>query len=280
MTTPPIDCSETGQNIDFHKIIPHHGPGIPDIHDYLTETRRIVQYLSEGKFRVALNRSRSMFTNIWNFQVHALAQNVECPICGWQGLAFLSAGNWRSVQHNSRCPNCGSKSRHRGLTLLLPDLIKNIPEGPALIFAPEYSLMPLVRQLTSNQVRTTDYLRTDVDFPGEDIQNLSFADHTFAFLMCNHVLEHIPDDRQALLECARVLKPGGVAVFTIPGDFPKQETWHFEKPDETGHLRHYGLDVIQKMAPGFNRVDVVDMGLDKDPRWCIRRNDLAFICRK
>lgn len=256
------------------------GPGVPNFRTYAGEIRRIGQYLLKGEFSAGFNRSRSVFENIRNFQIRAKQINAECPCCGWQGPAFISLGNWRAIQHQSRCPRCGSRSRHRGLTLLLPEVITTIPEGPALVFAPEPSLLQLVRHLTHNRAATTDYLRTDVDYPGEDIQHLTFADDTFAFLMCNHVLEHIPNDQQALLECARILKPDGVAVFTIPGDFPKQKTWYFDKPDDNGHLRHYGMDVTEKMERAFSRVDIVDMGKGKDPRWHIRPGDLAFICRK
>ncbi len=83
----------------------------------------------------------------------------------------------------------------------------------------------------------------------------------YGALMCNHV-EHIPDDRAALAECARVLMPGGVAVFTIPGDYDRPATRYFESPDPNGHLRHYGLDVLEKMRAVFSRARAGDMSVD------------------
>lgn len=54
-----------------------------------------------------------------------------------------------------------------------------------------------------------------------DAQHLPFADDSFDHVVCSEVLEHLPDDAAAVREIARVLKPGGTAVFTVPdADFP------------------------------------------------------------
>lgn len=251
--------------------------GVPAISG---ELRRIGQLVGQGQIRRGLNRARSVAANYWAFQVRKKPDAVYCPCCGWKGPGFVSLSNWRAVQHNSRCPRCDSRSRHRGLALLLPKLLQAAPDGPVLVFAPEPSLMTHITGKAKGTVQTTDYLRADVDFPGEDIQNLSFAEHTYAALACNHVLEHIPDDRPALQECARVLMPGGVAIFTIPGDYDQQATRVFDRPDANGHLRHYGLDVMDKMRAAFSQVEAIDMSIGTDPRWHIHPGDLAFVCRK
>ncbi len=262
------------------------GPGIPNMRVHAGEARRIIQLVGRGQFHTGWNRIQSLLVNVWNFQLRgraigdASAGGAQCPCCGWEGPDFVSLSNWRAVQHHSRCPRCDSRSRHRGLTLLLPKLLRAKPDGPVLIFAPEPSLLDLIVRHANAPVKTTDYLRADVDFPGEDIQQLAFSDNSFAFLTCNHVLEHIPDDRQALRECARVLMPGGTAVFTIPGDYHKQETWYLETPDANGHLRHYGLDVLDKMRAAFGQAEAIDMSVGTDPRWHIHPGDLAFVCRK
>lgn len=257
------------------------GPGIPSLRSYTTEVRRVLQLLSHGEFQTGLNRTQSLLANFWNFQMRAGQDSAECPCCGWRGPAFLSLSNWRAVQPNSRCPGCDARSRHRGLWLLLPDVLRDRPDGPTLIFAPERALMSQLHRLITGPIVTTDYLRTDVHYPGEDIQHLSFADNSFAFLMCNHVLEHIPDDRQALRECARILMPGGLALYTIPGDFEKQATWTFDKPDATGHFRHYGLDVLDMMREaGFSQVTMTDMSAGRPPQYHIHAGDYAFVCVK
>lgn len=50
----------------------------------------------------------------------------------------------------------------------------------------------------------------------EDIMNLSFADETLDLIVSSDVLEHVPDLEKAFRETARVLKPGGIHVFTVP----------------------------------------------------------------
>ncbi len=256
------------------------GPGVPTWAGQRVELGRVASLAGHGEWRRAQHRARSLLANVWNFQVRGGGQAVECPCCGWRGPAFLSLSNWRAVQHNSGCPGCDSRSRHRGLTLLLPDLLRDKPDGPSLVFAPERALIGLLDRLLGDSLKTTDYLRPDVHYPGEDIQQLSFADNTFAFLMCNHVLEHIPDDAAALRECARVLMPGGLAVFTMPGDYHQQPTQVLDTPDANGHLRHYGLDVVAKIrSAGFGVVTAMDMSVGRPERYHIHRGDTAFVCR-
>jgi hypothetical protein len=267
----PLDLATVGET----------GPGTPTWATQRVELGRAAGLAARGEWRRAAHRAESVLANVWNFQLRPGREAAECPCCGWRGPAFLSFSNWRAVQHNSGCPACGSRSRHRGLTLLLPDLLRDKPGGPSLIFAPERALIGLLDRLLGESMMTTDYLRTDVHYPGEDIQQLSFADNRFAFLMCNHVLEHIPDDAAALCQCARVLRPGGLAVFTMPGDYHRQPTRVLDKPDANGHLRHYGLDVVEKIrAAGFGTVTPTDMSVGRPARYHIHPGDMAFVCRK
>ena len=49
-----------------------------------------------------------------------------------------------------------------------------------------------------------------------DGEKLPFADASFDFVSCNHVLEHIFETEKFLREIRRVLKPGGLAVISDP----------------------------------------------------------------
>jgi predicted SAM-dependent methyltransferase len=162
----------------------------------------------------------------------------------------------------------------------LPGILQAKPAGDILVFAPELVLLNQLQSLQPGQILTTDFYHAGVDFPGEDIQNMSFEQDSFALMMCNHVLEHILDDVKALHECARVLMPRGVALFTIPGDFRVQSTWYFDRPDSNGHYRHYGMDVIQKMRSAFQKVDPIDMGMNLPSKYGVRKNDYLFVCFK
>lgn len=50
----------------------------------------------------------------------------------------------------------------------------------------------------------------------EDVQKLSFADASFDLVSSTEVFEHVPDYIRGFSEIARVLKPGGWFVFTVP----------------------------------------------------------------
>jgi SAM-dependent methyltransferase len=164
---------------------------------------------------------------------------------------------------------------------LLSEVLQTKPDGPILFFAPELILMNHLVTLTpAADIETTDYKSVDVDHAREDIQKLSLNDSVYATLICNHVLEHVPDDQQALFECSRVLKSEGIAIFTIPGDFQKTATVHFKQLDSNGHYRHYGMDLTSKMKAVFGSVEAVDMSESSDPRWRVRQGDYAFVCTK
>lgn len=257
------------------------GPGEPTLRALGAEWRTAAGMLREGRYSASFRRAESALANAWNFNLRPWGgEQAVCNCCGWVGPAFVATGNWRALSLQSRCPRCDSRSRHRGLALLLPAVLGSLPAGEILVFAPELILLQQLERLTERHVVTTDYLSVDVDYPGEDIQRLSFADESYGLILCNHVLEHVPDDAAALHETGRVLRPGGVAVFTIPGEYDGRPTWTFEKPDSNGHFRHYGLDVTDKMRAVFGSVEVVDMAAAADRRLHIRPGDMAFICRK
>jgi SAM-dependent methyltransferase len=75
-----------------------------------------------------------------------------------------------------------------------------------------------------------------------DGTGLPFPDATFDRIICSEVMEHIPDDRAAMAEVRRVLKPGGTVAVTVPTWFPEQVCWkladEYHAPFvEGGHVR-------------------------------------------
>ena len=96
-----------------------------------------------------------------------------------------------------------------------------------------------------------------------DICNLPFKDNEFDYIFCNHVLEHIPDDNQAMSELFRVLAPNGIGIFQIPQDLSREFTFEDDSiadPKERAkifgqydHVRVYGRDYFDKLREiGFN----------------------------
>ncbi len=77
-----------------------------------------------------------------------------------------------------------------------------------------------------------------------DALRLPFPDSTFDRIIVSEVLEHIPDDRGAISELVRVLRPGGTMAATVPSWFPEQVCWRlsdaYHAPiAEGGHVRIY-----------------------------------------
>ena len=84
-------------------------------------------------------------------------------------------------------------------------------------FAPEQAFYKRFRKQKNLDYTTTDLLSRLADVKA-DICNLPFKDNEYDVILCNHVLEHIPDDTKAMQELYRVLKPGGMAILQIPQD--------------------------------------------------------------
>ena len=130
-----------------------------------------------------------------------------------------------------------------------------------------------------------------------DLTALPFEDAAFDLVLCSHVLEHVPDDRAALRELRRVLRPGGLAVIQTPVNHdqpvtyedasvtdPEERLSRFSQPD---HVRVYGPDLLARLRDagfGVSVVDAVDWPPDQIaryglfPRWRSLRNEL-FVCR-
>jgi len=119
---------------------------------------------------------------------------------------------------NILCPNCLSTARERLVRAVLEK--EPIAAGARILHAaPEKHLYEFLK--TQASVTTIDYLpayyrRIDPNIAFADLRNLSFGDAQFDYVIANHVLEHIPEDKQAIREIFRVLKTGGKAIRQVP----------------------------------------------------------------
>ena len=180
---------------------------------------------------------------------------VECPICGGRFRKFASKHGAGGRRRGARCPRCGSLERHRLLWLYLTqekDLLA--PPTRLLHFAPEPGIGERLQARPG-----LDYLSADLNAPPAmvemDVQAIPADDASFDAVICNHVLEHVPDDRQAMREILRVLKPGGWAIIGVPLQQSRDVT--FEDPAITSpaerervygqfdHVRIYGAAIAQ-----------------------------------
>ena len=75
-----------------------------------------------------------------------------------------------------------------------------------------------------------------------DVTTLPFHDASFDRVIAAEVFEHLPVDRPAISECARVLRPGGVLALSVPRWYPELICWALSDEShafEGGHVRIY-----------------------------------------
>lgn len=202
---------------------------------------------------VLKNRYRDLSKPIQRWRFRGTAR--RCPLCESDVREFRPAGI--VPRSNARCPVCGSLERHRLLWLYLTqrtDLLRG-PRRKLLHVSPEYVIGTRLRNHPA-----IDYLSSDLEsrqvMVQMDITDIQLPAHTFDVIICNHVMEHIPDDRRAMAELFRVLKPGGWAILQTPiGRETTFEDPAVQTPDERvrlfgqrDHVRIYGRDYSDRLA--------------------------------
>ena len=165
-----------------------------------------------------------------------------------------------------------------------------------LHFAPE----PIFYQRFSS-IPNVDYWSVDLNPKAfgvrkvVDITNIPFDDNTFDLIMATHVLEHIPDDKKAMSELYRVLKPAvGVALLTVPikdSLFTTLENPEYNTPElrtkyygQSDHVRYYGLDYPDRLRAAKFSVDEItlDRILNDDDfkKFGMFKGEKFHVCRK
>ncbi|WP_185739494.1 class I SAM-dependent methyltransferase [Gramella sp. Hel_I_59] len=156
----------------------------------------------------------------------------KCNICGNNFKEFIKyhGGNKRipefrkrldlvdSDRDNFGCPYCYSFDRERHLFLYFDKLNmwEKLSNSRILHFAPEKNLHQKIEGLKPKKYVMADYVPKSDKIEMLDATNISYADNSFDFIICNHVLEHIPDYKRAMHEIYRVLASNGVAILQTP----------------------------------------------------------------
>ena len=188
------------------------------------------------------------------------------PIDGSSYRKFLPYG-YQNLRQNALCPGTLSLERHRLLWLyldlktnFLTDAIRVLHVAPEQVFYKKFKLFS-----------HWDYTTTDLHSPLADVKAdicaLPFEDNTYDFILCNHVLEHIPNDLKAMEELYRVLKPGGTAILQVPLEEGRKNTFEddsiTDQQERTrifgqyDHVRVYGQDYYNRLQEvGFKAIPV------------------------
>lgn len=196
-------------------------------------------------------------------------RGVECPVCGLHYRKFLPYG-YVASRTNALCPSCLSLERHRLLWLYLTretDLLKNFPR--TLHIAPEVCILRHLRPHFAGH--PGQYVTADLESPLADmhfdVQQIPLADNSVDVILCNHLLEHVADDRCALRELHRILRPGGWGILLSPVERDYEQTFEDDTITDPAertrifgqydHRRIYGADYAERLREaGFEVADI------------------------
>lgn len=215
------------------------------------------------------------------------------PIDSKSFCSFLPYG-YGKQRPNVLSPSTLSLERHRLLWLYLKNNTDFFTSNKKVLhFAPEQAFYKRFRQLKNLDYTTTDLLSPLADVKA-DISNLPFKDNSYDVILCNHVLEHIPDDTKAMQELYRVLKPNGMAILQIPQDLNRANTFEDnaitdkkERAEIFGqydHVRIYGRDYFDKLRSVGFKVDEVDytsqLSLEDIDKYRLTKGEIIPVCYK
>lgn len=215
------------------------------------------------------------------------------PIDGKSYRKFLTYG-YGKQRPNALSPGTLSLERHRQMWLYLQNETNFFTDKlKVLHIAPEQEFLRKFKKMKNLDYTSADLFSPIVDVKA-DILDLPFADNSFDVIICNHVLEHIVDDRKAMSELYRVMKPKGWGIVQVPmknslektyEDFsiidPKERQKHFGQYD---HVRWYGMDYFDRLksvgfeteinfySQKFSEADIKRFGLN--------RNEILPVVRK
>ena len=178
------------------------------------------------------------------------------PIDGSSYRTFLPYG-YDKLRQNALCPGTLSLERHRYLWLYLQRKTTFLEEElKVLHVAPEQVFYTKFKQFDHWNYTTTD-LHSPLADVKADICALPFEDNSYDLILCNHVLEHIPDDLKAMEELYRVLKKGGTLIAQVPLNENAETTFEDDSitdPTERtkifgqyDHVRVYGQDYYSRL---------------------------------
>ena len=209
--------------------------------------------------------------------------NYHCPYCKHDFEKMLSDGEDLPViskyqiigggfRKNCTCPRCYSKDRDRLIHLYL-EKKTNLLTAPhrVLHIAPEAWLKELFQSMP--HIHYTSGVK-GADESDLDITDLEMKDNLYDVVICNHVLEHVPEDITAMKEIFRVIKPGGWAILQVPFSPILDNTFEdstqvslAERSTSFGqydHVRIYGKDYANRLeSVGFK----VELFNPKNENW-------------
>lgn len=145
------------------------------------------------------------------------------PLPSWMNDMLIRHGSaYRVEQFETlnadayRCPRCHINDRDRLCALYLRQRLRPEKDYNLIEFAPTKSFGAVLKQMPNVTHRTANLLPDDVDDQIDLMDMHIYADGRFDVVVCSHILEHVTDDRKAMRELHRILKPGGFGLVLVP----------------------------------------------------------------
>lgn len=194
-------------------------------------------------------------------------KTVYCNCCSKSFSHFLTKSNGLVVRKNAECPYCGSLERTR--------VLLNYLQNETTIFSRPISLLHIAPEDALKNIfkayPTISYINGDINayLADEiiDITTIDYPNNYFDYIICSHVLGHIPKEELAIDELARVLKPGGKAflltpisksAYTLEDRANTTAKQRLEAYGEFDLLRLHGQDFEQRLARSQWSIERID----------------------
>lgn len=215
------------------------------------------------------------------------------PIDGKSFRKFLSYG-YNKLRKNALSPSTLSLERHRLLWLyLINETVLFEKKIKLLHFAPEQAFYKRFKKLNNIQYDSID-INSPLAKIKADICDLPIKDNTYDFILCNHVLEHVLDDKKAMSELYRVLKKGGTGIFQVPIDMNRKKTFQDDSITDKlernkifgqyDHVRVYGKDYFNKLENTGFKVQQIDYSKEFSNeeilKYSIIKGEVIPVCTK
>jgi len=192
-----------------------------------------------------------------------------------------SLPNWREGLH---CTGCGMNNRIRSMSWITENAVRGRDHPQIYITERRTAFYEWLATRYGDGVIGSEYLDPSVK-PGavvdgirhEDVEGLSFGDARFDVLICMDVLEHVNDPALAMQQMARVLKPGGELLLSVPffagstgnvrrSQILEGEVVHHEPPAYHGAFPpahgwlvfwDFGWELVEELRAVFGSAEVV-----------------------
>lgn len=166
-----------------------------------------------------------------NFTKSVDSTPFYCPFCGYNGpLDLMGADRFPILQtlqvigagrRAARCPKCKSTDKERLVYTYLKEIekIESTKDISILHIAPESNLQIWLKSVSVKYIAGDAFLQNQKFIDKVqyiDIRQTAFCDNKFDYIICNHVICDIKEDKTALLEIFRILKTGGKAILQVP----------------------------------------------------------------